>query len=99
MTTINRLTFLKTAGLATGAAAISASPALGAAIDPGAVETAPSGPLSDEAVIAVIRDASRGEVTVLSGTTEKTYVDRQLVKRLLRAAGHNHGGHGARGVA
>ena len=38
----------------------------------------------------MIRNADRGEVTVLSGTTEKTYTDRVLVQRLLKAAGHNH---------
>ena len=40
MTTINRLTFLKTAGVAAGTAAISTSPALAAAIEPGTTETA-----------------------------------------------------------
>jgi hypothetical protein len=35
---------------------------------------------------------------VLSGTTEKTYTDRPLVNRLLKAAGRNHS-EGSRGVA
>jgi hypothetical protein len=90
MTTINRLTFLKTAGVAAGTAAISTSPALAAAIEPGTAETAASGPIPNEPIIAVIRNADRGEVTVLSGTTEYTYTDRVLVQRLLKAAGHNH---------
>jgi hypothetical protein len=90
MTTINRLTFLKTAGVATGVAAISSSPALAAAIEPGAVETPPGGPIPNDTIIAVVRDRSRGEVTVLSGTTEKTYTDRALVNRLLKAADRNH---------
>jgi hypothetical protein len=90
MTTINRLSFLKTAGVATGMAAVSASPALAAAADPGAVETAPSGPVPQEPIVAVLRDPARGEITVLAGTTEKTYIDRQLAKRLLNAAGKNH---------
>ena len=92
MTTINRLTFLKTAGVATGMAAISSSPALAAAVEPGAVETAPGGPIPDEMIIAVVRDKNRGEVTVLTGTTEKTYKDRVLVNRLLKAATKNHDG-------
>jgi hypothetical protein len=91
MTTINRLSFLKTAGVATGAAAISASPALAAAIEPGAVETVPSGPVPREPIVAVIRDPGRGQITVLSGQTERTYTDRVLVNRLLRAAARNHG--------
>ncbi len=90
MTTINRLTFLKTAGVATGMAAISSSPALAAAVEPGAVETTPGGPIPGETIIAVVRDAGRGEVTVLSGSTEKTYTDRALVKRLQKVAAGNH---------
>jgi hypothetical protein len=90
MSTINRLSFLKAAGVATGTAAIAASPALAAAVDPGAVETTPGGPVPNEPIIAVVRDPGRGQVTVLSGTTEKTYTDRALVDRLLKAAGRNH---------
>ena len=67
MNSFSRRSFLKTAGVATGAAAISASPAVAAAIEPGAVETTPSGKVPDEAVIAIVRDADLGEVTVLSG--------------------------------
>jgi hypothetical protein len=37
-------------------------------------------------VTAVVRNAKHGEVTVLSGTGEKTYRDPALVKRLLAAA-------------
>ena len=90
MNTISRRSFLKTAGAATGAAAISASPAVAAAIQPGALETSPSGPLPHEPIVAVIRNAELGEVTVLSGRTEKTYTDKVLVRRLLKAAGQNH---------
>ena len=96
MTTFNRRSLLKAAGLATGAAAVSASPALSAAMP--AVETAPSTPVPSEPIVAIVRDRSLGEVTVLSGNTEKTYRDRVLVERLLRAAGQNHR-HGKQGVA
>ena len=99
MKTFSRGAFLKTAGVATGAAAISASPAVAAALQPDALETAPSGPIPHEPIVAVIRNADLGEVTVLSGTTEKTYKDTVLVKRLLKAAGHNHRPTGKRGVA
>ena len=37
-----------------------------------------------------IRDPRRGEVTVLSGRTERTYRDKVLAKRLLKAAAANH---------
>jgi hypothetical protein len=36
--------------------------------------------------MAYVRDAKRGEVTVMSGTSETTYRDRTLVKRLMDAA-------------
>jgi len=99
MNTFSRRSLFKAAGLATGAAAISASPALSAAMP--AVETAPTAHIPNEPVVAIIRDPKLGEVTVLSGHTEKTYRDKMLVQRLLRAAGQNgHINHGGRqGVA
>jgi hypothetical protein len=90
MNRLSRGSFLKTAGAATGAAAVSASPAIAAVMEPGAVETSPTGKVPFEPVIAIVRDGQLGEVTVLSGTTEKTYTDRALVKRLLKAAEQNH---------
>jgi hypothetical protein len=90
MNTFSRRSFLKTAGVATGAAAVSASPAVAAAMQPSAVETTPTGPIPHEPIIAIIRDPKRGEVTVLSGQTERTYWDKVLVKRLLKAAASNH---------
>jgi hypothetical protein len=99
MNTVNRLSFLKTAGVATGAAAITASPAVAAAMQPNALETTPSGPLPHEPIVAVIRNADLGEVTVLSGRTEKTYRDKVLVRRLLKAAELNHTPTRKQGVA
>ena len=99
MNTVSRRSFLKTAGVATGAMAITASPAVAAALQPGALEMTPSGPLPLEPIVAIIRNADLGEVTVLSGTTEKTYRDKVLVKRLLKAAGQNHQPAGRQGVA
>jgi hypothetical protein len=46
--------------------------------------------------MAYVRDAKRGEVTVLSGTNEATYRDRALVKRMLDAAA-DEGSSGKRG--
>ena len=90
MNTVSRRSFLKTAGLATGAAALTASPSVAAAIEPNALETAPSAPFPHEPIVAVIRDVHLGEVTVLSGRTEKTYRDKVLVRRLLKAAEQNN---------
>jgi hypothetical protein len=90
MTMIDRRAFLKRVGVATGAAVVSASPVVAGAIEPGAVETAPSRPISGEPVVVIVRDAARGEVTVLSGKTEKTYTDRALVRRLVKTAARNY---------
>jgi len=67
MNTLSRGSFLKTAGVATGAAAITASPAVAAALQPGALETTPSGPLPHEPIVAIIRNADLGEVRPLDG--------------------------------
>lgn len=93
----SRRAFLQgTAGAAAGAAVILATPKVAAiALDapgssvpaePKAVVTEPSGPAPYEPVTAYVRDAERGEVTVMSGKLETTYKDPVLVKRLLDAA-------------
>ncbi len=89
----SRRAFLQgTAGAAAGAAAILATPKVAAiALDsshssvPAAVVTKASGPPPAEPVTAYVRDAERGEVTVMSGKQETTYRDPVLVKRLLEA--------------
>lgn len=85
MENLSRRKLLASAGVATGAAAIAVAPGAAAALDQPKV-TDPSGPPPEETVIAYIRDAKRGEVTVLSGTRETTYRDPTLVKRMLKAA-------------
>ena len=93
----SRRAFLQgTAGAAAGAAAILATPKVAQiALDspgssvppvPKAVVTKASGPAPAEPVTAYVRDAERGEVTVMSGKQETTYWDPVLVKRLLDAA-------------
>lgn len=80
---VSRRKLLGTAGIAAGAVVVPAAAA--EALERGEV-TDPSGPPPEEAVVAIVRDAKRGEVTVMSGTSEVTLRDRALVKRLLRAA-------------
>jgi hypothetical protein len=93
----SRRAFLQgSAGAAAGAAVILATPKVAAiALDspgssvpaePKAVVTKASGPAPAEPVTAYVRDAARGEVTVMSGKQETTYKDPALVKRLLDAA-------------
>lgn len=89
MDKLTRRSFLKTAGLATGAAAVAATPGLSAASaaaeeQPTVIE--PTAPPPPELVVAYVRDAGRGEVTVLWGENETTYRDRALAKRLQKAA-------------
>jgi TAT (twin-arginine translocation) pathway signal sequence len=82
------------AGVAAGAAIAAAGSKVGSVVtlgggagaQPAAAVTKPSGPPPSEPVTAYVRDARRGEVTVLSGKTETTYRDPALVKRLLDAA-------------
>ncbi len=99
MSTINRRSFLKATGMAAGTAAIASSPALAAAVEPGPVATEPSGPIASEPIIAVIRNTGGFEITVLSGTSEKTYIDRVVVSRLLKAAGRDNATAKKQGVA
>jgi TAT (twin-arginine translocation) pathway signal sequence len=88
MERLSRRSFMKVAGAATGAAALAAAPPIArAAIEEGPERTHPTADVPEEPLVAYVRDAARGEVTVTSGTTEHTYRDRALVQRLLRAAG------------
>ena len=80
---VSRRRLLGTAGVVAGAVVIPAAAA--EALERGEV-TDPSGPPPEEAVVAIVRDTKRGEVTVMSGTREVTVRDRALVKRLLKAA-------------
>jgi hypothetical protein len=92
---VSRRGFLQTsAGVATGVA-VTAAPAMAAMALPGAaaaaaaapaVATDPSTAAPPEPITAYLRDASSSEVTVMAGTTETTYRDPVLAKRLLDAA-------------
>jgi hypothetical protein len=84
MESLSRRKLLGSAGAAAGTAAIAAAPAA-IALERGEV-TDPSGPPPEEAVVAIVRDASRGEVTVMAGEREVTYRDKALVRRLVKAA-------------
>lgn len=84
---VTRLSFIKaSAGAAAGMAAVGVPAAVARQREEAGVETQPSTPTPAEPVTAYVRDAQRGEVTVIAGTSEKTYRDRGLVKRLMTAA-------------
>ena len=83
---VTRLSFIKaSAGAAAGAAAVAIPVAAVAEGHKGEV-TAPTASNPREPVMAYVRDARRGEVTLMHGTSETTYRDPALVKRLLDAA-------------
>ena len=88
MSKLSRRSFLKGAGLATGAAIIGASPIAASAATEEAPELVahPSALLPKEPIVAYVRDASKGEVTVASGLEETTFKDHALVKRITKAA-------------
>jgi hypothetical protein len=88
MERLSRRSFVKIAGAATGAAALASAPPIARAAmgeEEGQPTEATAG-VPEEPVVAYVRDARRGEVTVTFGTAEHTYRDRQLVQRLLRHA-------------
>ncbi len=88
MERLSRRSFVKVAGAVTGAAALAAAPPIArAAVGDDAEQIHPTTDVQEEPVVAYVRDAERGEVTVTSGTVERTYRDRALVRRLLRAGG------------
>jgi hypothetical protein len=92
MERLSRRSFVKVAGAATGAAALAVAPPLAhAAVGDGAEEIDPTTGVPEEPVVAYVRNVEHGEVTVAAGTVERTYRDRALVQRLLRAAGRPGG--------
>ena len=46
----------------------------------------PAGDVPSETVMAYVHDAARGDVTIVAGTSQMTYRDPALAKRLLDAA-------------
>jgi hypothetical protein len=81
---LSRRTFIMTsAGVAT---AVGAPVAVALHDQQHPVVTEPTTPTPSEPVIAYIRDAKRGELTVVAGTTETTYRDPELVRRIMAIA-------------
>jgi hypothetical protein len=94
MEELSRRKFLLASGVAATGAAVAATPQLvsgggrpgnGEVSGPPPKVVQPAGPGPREPVMAYVRDARSGHVTVMSGTQETTYRDPALVKRLLAA--------------
>ena len=92
MSKLDRRSFLKTAGVATGVAVVGGVPAAAAAAtDPRPEIVVKPSPMPREPLLAFVRDARRNEVTIVSGLHETTFRDPILVKRLQKAAAaHDH---------
>ncbi len=93
VTGLNRRGFLQSSAGVAGGVAVTLTPSAAALALAGSAEAAPakvvthrSGQVPSEPVMAYVHDEERGEVTVLSGTSETTYRDPALAKRLLDAA-------------
>jgi hypothetical protein len=93
MEDLSRRKFLLASGAVATGAAVAATPKLVGAVaeqaarkEPAPKVVDPTRPAPREPVMAYVRDAATGEVTVMSGTLETTYRDPALVKRLLKAA-------------
>jgi TAT (twin-arginine translocation) pathway signal sequence len=92
MDRFSRRSFVKVAGVTAGAAAVGGAPALArAATGDEAQQIDPTTGVPEEPVVAYVRDVERGEITVVSGTDETTYRDRELARRLHRAASRKKG--------
>jgi hypothetical protein len=93
MSKVTRRSFLQTSVGVAGGTAIVGAPAAVASrggTPPSEVVTAASRRVPHEPVMAYVRDARRGEVTLVAGKRETTYRDPELVRRLLKAAPGHH---------
>ena len=88
MSKLSRSSFLKTAGLATGAAIVGGVPAAAAASESAPELVVQPSAMPHEPLVAYVRDAGKGEVTIVSGLNETTFKDPALVKRMTKAAKH-----------
>jgi len=90
---LDRRAFLRNSGGVATGLAVTVVPGAAVALASPATASArvgervhPSGDMPSEPVMAYVHNAERGEVTVLSGTVERTYRDPILAQRLLDAA-------------
>jgi hypothetical protein len=83
MTDHSRRTFLAGAGVAATAVTVTAlTPTAALAAAP-----SDSGPVSSASLVAYVRDARSGHITIMSGDREIQITDKALARRLSRLAG------------
>ena len=92
MERLSRRSFVKIAGAATGAAALAAAPPIARAAvgEEGAEPTNPTTGVPEEPVVAYVRDAERGEVTVTAGH-RRAHVPRPRARAAAAARGRQEG--------
>ena len=92
MERLSRRSFVKIAGAATGAAALAAAPPIARAAvgDEGAERIHPTADVPEEPVVAYVRDAERGEVTVTCGY-RRAHVPRPRARAAAAARGRRKG--------
>jgi hypothetical protein len=88
MAEVSRRRFLVRSTIGVSAVAVAAGGALVAAprVLPAAAVASGSVPTGSGPLVLHVRDAATGEVSLMVGTTETVYRDRDLVGRLLTAA-------------
>jgi len=86
MAKVTRRGFLTSAGAAAGAVALGAA-AAGPTLIAAAADAGSPVALSDEPVVAYVRNPKAGEVRLMVGHREVAVKDRALVQRIVSAAG------------
>jgi hypothetical protein len=86
MTDHSRRTFLAGAGVAATAVTVTAL-APGAALAAAPKDHEDSGPTPEATLVAYVRDARTGHITIMSGDREIEVTDKALARRLARLSG------------
>jgi len=86
MAKVTRRGFLTSAGAVTGAVALGAATAGPTLIAAATDAASPAASLTDEPVVAYVRNPKAGEVRLMVGHREVAVKDRALVQRIVSAA-------------
>ena len=82
----SRRTFLVGAGVAAAATAAAVVPGGAALAAGGAASSGPEGEANTDTLVAYVKDAKSGRISVMSGDREVVVTDRKLAQKLARLA-------------